>query len=130
MKRTGSRASLFLMEMIIVILFFALTAAICVGLFANAHLSTVQSDELMRAVMILQSDAERFKAGEYDSYGVFLTGYDSDWNEVGVSENTPYIRRVEISSDGALDEAHLALLPAGGEDPIFELTAKRFKEVA
>ena len=48
MKRTpAKRSSLFLLELIIAILFFSLTSAVCVQFFARAHQISRQTQELM-----------------------------------------------------------------------------------
>ena len=47
MKRTpAKRSSLFLLELIIAILFFSLTSAVCVQFFARAHQISRQTQEL------------------------------------------------------------------------------------
>ncbi|MDR0434326.1 MAG: hypothetical protein LBH21_04580, partial [Gracilibacteraceae bacterium] len=64
MEKTGSssKSSLFLLEMIIAILFLAITAAICMRLFVQAHTTGEASENLTRAVMTAQSLTENLKA--------------------------------------------------------------------
>ena len=51
MKRTpAKRSSLFLLELIIAILFFSLTSAVCVQFFARAHQISRQTQELNAAL--------------------------------------------------------------------------------
>ena len=51
MKRTpAKRSSLFLLELIIAILFFSLTSAVCVQFFARAHRISRQTQERYPAV--------------------------------------------------------------------------------
>ena len=63
-----AKSSLFLMEMMVVILFFALTSAICVHLFVQSYQSAKHSEALTNGVLQAQSAAEvyktRRKAGE------------------------------------------------------------------
>lgn len=55
-----SRSSLFLMEMIISILFFSVASAICIQLFANAHIISDESVNHNEAVVWSQNLAETF----------------------------------------------------------------------
>ena len=51
MKGTpAKRSSLFLLELIIAILFFSLTSAVCVQIFVRAHLISRQTQELNTAL--------------------------------------------------------------------------------
>ena len=51
MKGTSAkRSSLFLLELIIAILFFSLTSAVCVQIFVRAHLISRQTQELNTAL--------------------------------------------------------------------------------
>ncbi|MCI9405454.1 MAG: hypothetical protein HFK04_00850 [Oscillospiraceae bacterium] len=88
----SSRSGLFLLELMIVILFFAVTSAICMNLFVQAHLTSTAGSELTAAVREVQSAAELFKAADGDlkklaeSLGVQpIDGpvlnlyYDKDW---------------------------------------------------
>ncbi|MBQ6415183.1 MAG: hypothetical protein IJJ65_02920, partial [Butyrivibrio sp.] len=56
----NSRTSLFLMELIIVILFFALASAICLRLFAGAHLMAENDRNLNHALIWSQNLSESF----------------------------------------------------------------------
>ena len=88
----SSRSGLFLLVLMIVILFFAVTSAICMNLFVQAHLTSTAGSELTAAVREVQSAAELFKAADGDlkklaeSLGVQpIDGpvlnlyYDKDW---------------------------------------------------
>ncbi|MCL2566014.1 MAG: hypothetical protein FWE24_09440 [Defluviitaleaceae bacterium] len=86
-----SKSSLFLMELIIVITFFAFTSAICVQLFAAANRLSTRSVGMQMAVINAQSAVETFKAtdgdmnsmrillGAYAAYGYLLVSYDENW---------------------------------------------------
>ena len=56
----SSKLSLFLMELIIAILFFSLSAAVCVRLFASAHILSESTTNLENAVMWSQNLSEAF----------------------------------------------------------------------
>lgn len=65
MRKRGSKTSLFLMEMLLVILFFSIAAAICLRVFAAARQRSVDSADLSGAVIAAQSEAERFRAAVF-----------------------------------------------------------------
>ena len=64
--RGGSRASLFLIELIITIGLFSLSAAVCARLFVSAHQQETLATERTRAVRIAQNAAECFTASRGD----------------------------------------------------------------
>lgn len=107
----SSKNSLFLMELILSILFFALTAAVCLQLFVKAHVLSQDTINLNHAVTEAQNFAEVFLAGDgslrrfpdyfidqltpdscsYDDSGIlcsFTLFYDKDWNPSGLSDCT------------------------------------------
>ena len=55
-----SKLSLFLMELIVAIMFFSLSAAVCVRLFASAHFLAEKTEDLSSAVMWSQNISEAF----------------------------------------------------------------------
>lgn len=57
-KKSASRSSLLLMELILSILFFALASAVCLQLFVKASLLSRDTQELDRAVRCASSAAE------------------------------------------------------------------------
>lgn len=65
MKRTpAKRSSLFLLELIIAILFFSLTSAVCVQIFVRAHLISRQTREQNIALEKISGFTEVFLAGD------------------------------------------------------------------
>lgn len=60
MKNKSSKSGLFLMELILSILFFSLSSAVCVQLFVKSHLISQQSVDLNSAVEWCQNIAEAF----------------------------------------------------------------------
>lgn len=108
----SSRSGLFLLELMIVILFFAVTSAICMNLFVKAHLTSAAGSELTAAVREVQSVAELFKAADgdlktlADRLDIQATGepglklyYDKDWGLVDHEKDAVYTVSV------VLDEA-------------------------
>ena len=66
MSRQNSRSGLFLMEMIIVILFFSICAAICVNVFAKARVTADGARALNSAASRAANVAETYKAADGD----------------------------------------------------------------
>ena len=56
--RQHARSSLFLLELIVAICFFSITAAICTRVFAAAHLQSIHTQDLNHAITNAQSAAE------------------------------------------------------------------------
>lgn len=64
MKESGSRFSLFLMELVIDLFLFVLCAAVCVGLLLHARSMSLESTRLTQAVYLAQSTAEALRTGD------------------------------------------------------------------
>ena len=64
MKESGSRFSLFLMELVIDLFLFVLCAAVCVGLLHHVRSMSLESTRLTQAVYLAQSTAEALRAGD------------------------------------------------------------------
>lgn len=67
----SSKSSLFLLELIISILFFAIASAACIQLFAKAHLLDVKTGEQNQAIIWSQNLVELWKAGSGDLQTVY-----------------------------------------------------------
>lgn len=65
-----SRSSLFLMELIMAILFFSLTSAVCIRLFVRAHTISQDTINQNHAMAQAQSLAEAWLAAEGDASGL------------------------------------------------------------
>ncbi|MBE5837792.1 hypothetical protein [Butyrivibrio sp.] len=65
-QRNNSRTSLFLMELIVAVFFFSLSAAVCVKLFVASHEMADRTVNLNHAVTWSQSLAESFVSAKGD----------------------------------------------------------------
>ena len=65
-----SKTSLFLMELIISILFFSVSGAICVELFVNAHSLSEESVDLNNSVLWTQNISEVFHGSEGNLHSI------------------------------------------------------------
>lgn len=72
MNNSSSKTGLFLMELIIAVLFFAISGAICVRLFVQSHLISKDSVELNYGVEWCQNVAEAFYGCEGNAEEMML----------------------------------------------------------
>ena len=67
MKKGGS--AVFMMELLVVILFFAISSTVTLRLFVEAHLDGKKSERTGTAIIMAQSAAEQFHADGLDMFG-------------------------------------------------------------
>ncbi len=128
---TNSKTSLFLMELIIVILFFSISAVVCVQLFVNAYSTNESTKMTAQGTVIVQNLAEQFlgcegdvsavcdlydadgtgKVRAGDTAGALAIGYDESWKEMPASAGEPvYMASISVTdTDG---HAYTADAPA------------------
>ena len=130
MKRSNSRSALFLGEVVLALLIFALCAAVCFGLLFHAHRVSVASSELNQAVFLAQSAAETFKAdagfrsllmrstpGSYDTF------YDEGWQPAD-KQNAVFTRSVSLRAEaGPLLVIYADISVKKGAAEIYALSA-------
>ena len=75
----NSRASLFLMELMISILFFSLSSAVCIQLFAKAHTINETTEHISAATVIAQNISEYFHHtnGNKEQFLSYFEEYES-----------------------------------------------------
>lgn len=82
----NSKASLFLMEIMMSILFFTIAAVVCIQLFVKAHTLNNQTENLANATMIAQNISECFLSSQdnnsIDEYLSSLPNYESKENTI------------------------------------------------
>ncbi|WP_035769038.1 hypothetical protein [Butyrivibrio sp. NC2002] len=82
-----NKSSLFLMELIIAILFFAISGAVCVRLFVNAHLLSNRSINVNNTCLWSQNVSEIFYSCRGDISKI--ASYYSENSIIKASENDP-----------------------------------------
>lgn len=134
-----SRSSLAMMEQIIMLLVFALAAALCLQAFVKSDQMSRSSEARDRASTLCQSAAEavRYSGGDLEQaaellgipYGAyaqeepaFSAHYYEDWTLSDTREYA-YVLRVERMDSGVngLGRAAVTMRSAAGQQPIFEL---------
>jgi hypothetical protein len=131
MHKANSRSVLFLTELIIAILIFALSMGICGGVFANAFMTATTGTNLNEAVFLSESVAEAFHA--YDDFSDFAANiggvatedavtvyYDKNWNPLPDSDGVQYTLVAAVSKEGNVATAVINV--SRGSKPIFDLT--------
>ncbi|MGI6199244.1 MAG: hypothetical protein ACOYJA_00570 [Christensenellales bacterium] len=130
-----SKSSLFLLELMVVLLLFALSSTVCVKLFAQAKLISRHSADTTMAVLHAQQVAERIKSqGEQalTDQGAAWAGtawtmdYGADWQPVPQSGRAVYRLRVTPHSQGRTVRYALAL--TRGEEPLCQLSVVRLSD--
>ena len=117
------RASLFLTEIIIVIFFFSLSAAVCLRIFAKAHTLSHSTEETSDAVLWAQNAGELFY--EY--------GEDFSEKTKGLFESVPegYEIRLDLSKDEAFLYLDYSYISSSDERCVYSLSFKQhIKEVS
>ena len=107
---TRSKSSLFLIELIIVILVFSLSAAVCLRMFFQSRLISNESRNISQAALAVQSVADSYKSqgGDYEKTAKLLGGtiqdekiyfyYSSIWERVEGENGALFIIDVTQSS--------------------------------
>lgn len=138
--KRASKSELFLMELIFSILFFSITSAVCVSLFVNARLTSIQSSQLTAASLQAQSAAESFKASSADledtaqllnaaqtPEGNLQVFYDKDWKPTSPEAAVYLLELIPDDTDQPLHCATIHVSQLGNEDsPLFSLTVTEY----
>ena len=107
------KGNLIFMELLVMLLVFALAAAACLGIFARARLMTEETARLDDAVALARNAAELLKAGRDPSV------LDTGELELEIKEHSP--------GNSAMRQAEISV--SYEETPVFSLTAG-WQEVA
>ncbi len=141
-KQKSSKTTLFLMELMIVILMFSLCAAVCLSLFGASRTMADDSDNLNHAVILSKSAASCYKAANGDlaataqlMYGAEAEGnvvdtivfyYDEQWCRTEELPEDGFYLQVQNQSEAAdlLQEAMIIVCRAD-QTQIFQLPVKK-----
>lgn len=134
------RSSLFLLELMIAILLFSLSAAICIQIFVKSHTIEKKSTELNQAVFAASSIAEIIRSGEdyedilWEEYplteeteNVFYIYFDQVWESVSSTEAS-YVLTLEAKENTNFITGQITVSPVSQLDaPIYELDVKKHR---
>lgn len=136
-----SKTPLALMEQTVMLLVFALAAALCLQAFAFADRVSQHNTDVDNAVLLAQNTAEVLKAsggveeaaevmGGKIRQTLWSTCYDEEGNTVPEGANARYQVDVLPVNSGVegLGQAHVAVFRSDGAEALFSLTV-RWQEV-
>lgn len=123
-----TKTPLVLMELLVMVLVFSLTAAACLRMFVLSDALSRQNAATDRAVLEAQTAAERMKRGSLNEYleeqgavytdGTWRLAYDANWNAVSQTATAAYYLSVtyEDSEHAYLWSANIQVSTADGEE--------------
>lgn len=111
-KHSRSKSGLFLMELVIVILFFSISAAVCMRIFSTAKIKSDNSRDISNASVATQSCAESFKVygdnpkmiaqameGTVLGENEVVVYYNADWAKTYSKESAKYTLKLNINKE-------------------------------
>ena len=102
----NSRSSLFLMELVVVILFFSLSSAVCVRLFVKAHQIDQSTVNMNHAMLWIQNYAEEFRSNPVEVNETVY--FDKEWNACEGSSSALYSVSIHSLPDVSAIHGHVA----------------------
>ncbi len=139
-KQHTPKATLFLMELVIVIFFFSICAAICVNIFGSAQQMADNSENLSRAAMEARSAASCYKAAEGDlaetarllegiqTENSVLVYFDEAWNRTGNSGEALFAAQLKQRELPGEADVYVLHLDTASDTIIFSIPVKTHKE--
>lgn len=131
--KARSKSSLFLMELIVVILFFSLASTVCIQLFVKSHLLGKDTEALNNSVLQAQNLAEVFLGyqGDFNAFikhfpfGIvtedslgendFYLMLDESFQETSLTNSCIYYAFVHINEEDNIHTANIEIcsIPSG-----------------
>ena len=139
-KQHAPKATLFLMELVIVIFFFSICAAICANMFGSAQQMADNSENLSRAVVEARSVASCYKAadGDLEKTARLLDGvqlddsavvyFDEAWNKIADSETAQFAVQLKQREHPGEADVYILHLNKASDNIIFSIPVKTHKE--
>lgn len=116
-----SKSSVFLFELMVVIMVFTIAAAICTSIFAESYMMSRESSDLTMSSINAQTLAEKFKAGEENIDVLF---FDRHWESSNDSNSTYKIELTPDPTEGNIASATIEATRDGKS--IYSLTVKEY----
>ena len=141
-KQHASKATLFLMELVLVIFFFSICAAICVNIFGSAQTMADNSENVSRAAVEARSAASCFKAaeGDLEQTALLLNGveaddsvlvyFDNNWNRTADTETAWYAVQLKQRIQPGEADVYILQLDTASDNILFSIPVKTHKEAA
>lgn len=135
-KEAPKRSSLFLMELIISILFFALASAVCIQIFTKAHLQSNQTADLNMAITKASSIAEYIQSTDdplnvlQEQFPTSISNqqslkiyYNKSWNPCNIT-NASYMVSIQIDTKQQMRIGTILVHQTNSTSPLYQLTVK------
>lgn len=117
-----SKTALFLFELMIVILIFAVAAAVCTQIFVKSFVASRESRALTMGAIGAQTMAEEFKAGDTDPAPLY---FDKDWESTEQAEAYYSILPENGGESGLIKSIDIRVYAEGEDRPFYSLKVKR-----
>lgn len=139
-RKQAKRSEIFLLELIIVILFFCVTAAICVRLFVKSHIISQDAKNLNMAVNQVTEVAEVFRLGadmqefvsrQFQGYEkgtedfLYYIYYNENW-EPDEKEEAVFCLTVEIQEEGQESYGQFSMKNMNTDQEIYAVSLEKF----
>ncbi|MCM1054439.1 MAG: hypothetical protein NC394_02855 [Bacteroides sp.] len=125
MKRSG-KTGLFLMELMISLLIFAVCACVCAAIIAKASSSISESRDMSNALILSQNKAELIKNGRYNSDNTEY--FDGELKPVE-KENAVYSAVSAVNrSDGGITEYKVEIYRTADNKLIYDLSSAFYSQ--
>jgi len=131
------RSTIFLMELIIVILFFCLTGTLCIQLFVKAHLMSSRSRELTVSVNEVSSaaalventqDTEVLIREHYpfveEENGNFIVYYNNKW-DVCTKDEAIYSMDIRLSNENGFHTGDVTMYNVTDNTAIYQIAVRK-----
>ena len=115
--RESSKSSLFLLELMISIVFFALAAAGCVQVFAKAHMLSQEAGRLDMAVSVAQSLAEECSGSRMEDN----QRYYYELGNVCGKEDGVYLAEILQTEQAGMNQIHITVMDMETQDILYTL---------
>jgi Tfp pilus assembly protein PilE len=145
MAKGGSSSRAFFLEIVLNLVIFALCAAVCLQVFAQAKITSDRSEALSHMSIEAQTVAENFKVLNGDAarlssaLGATREGntlwlyYDADFKQVSSASEASHTLIVNIETVGSIKVAHIEAFSSvdkdpdtQGQGPLLTLDVKRY----
>ena len=136
-KPKASSSSLFLMELILSILIFALASAVCVSFFVRSHTLSVQAQQMNQAVQSVDQAAELIRGSTsaedleqqlQQAYPniVSFGSLDAGLTYTVTEDSTGNTLTIVLKQDGRLVDAGISYRNAKSTSAVFETEIQRY----
>lgn len=125
-----SKAALFLMELLIVLLFFSITGAVCLQLFSDAHITNKISQNISNANILLSNTAEAFyirdEAGLCEQTDTMYYSYNLNPCD---ENDAKYLIVCELTLENNYWNNHITITDADNTEVLIEQTLTRYERM-